>query len=123
MIKNTCEKCGDFLIHSEIECLKNQLTALQSQSKKSIESWKNSWFELREIVGRLSWQHFNCPLESIPETLSTPNWWDNMSEEFVRVDTRVYQRTQSEWKLIAQGSSVEAAKAAIRLFNEGRKEQ
>lgn len=56
-----CPKCDHPEIsHREEDCLRTQLAIANKEIiklKSSIDEWKNSWFELRNIVGNLWWDH------------------------------------------------------------------
>lgn len=58
--KDNCENCGipfdDDEPHDQNVCFKN----LHAQIKKlngSVLFWKDAWFGLREIIGKLWWYH------------------------------------------------------------------
>jgi hypothetical protein len=63
-----CDKCHaplhwDMLtdsIHDDNLCVGRQLTQAKAEIKKlkaSVEDWRDSWFQLRDIIGRLWWHH------------------------------------------------------------------
>jgi hypothetical protein len=46
--------------HNELVCVQTQLDQANLEIKKlksSIDSWKDAWFHLREIIGNLWWHH------------------------------------------------------------------
>jgi hypothetical protein len=63
--KRDCPLCGEWLedapaIHDVAKCentelLKGRLTI--KTLKDSVNSWKDAWFHLREIIGNLWWHH------------------------------------------------------------------
>ena len=72
--KRACPLCGEPLedapaIHDPAKCEKTELLKGRETIKKlttSLYDWKygtGGWFELRDIIGRLSWEHNNCPYE------------------------------------------------------------
>lgn len=63
-----CRDCGaprdwDMLTnghHDKLLCEGRQLIQLRVENKKlkkSLEEWKDAWFHLREIIGKLWWWH------------------------------------------------------------------
>jgi hypothetical protein len=61
----TCQLCGEELekapaIHDQAKCEKTELLNGRQQIsklKKSIEEWKDAWYQLRDIIGKLWWYH------------------------------------------------------------------
>lgn len=90
--------------------------------KEDIAKWKDAWFHLRELIGRMAWEHLNCPHNRHSEPPPLPSSQDYAVGECVRVQTRAYQRIANGWRQIAECASNEAAEAVIRLMTmEGRK--
>lgn len=115
MVEDICVKCNVGIIeHTEENCLRTQL----AQAKLSIDDWKNSWYNLREIIGRLSWEHHNCPYQTKPEEPAKPNHWFHENETIVQQGKLVYAKHGVDWKLVAAGTSEDAAKAVVRLMKE-----
>jgi len=42
--------------HSQGECIDNLISQI-SKLKTSVSDWKNAWFELRDVIGNLWWNH------------------------------------------------------------------
>lgn len=72
--KKFCPKCDapfiwDMLTngyHDDNLCVGRQLLAAKAEIKKlkvSVDAWKDAWFKYRDLVGRMAWQHLNCPRE------------------------------------------------------------
>lgn len=72
--RRVCSLCGEPLedapeVHDLAKCEKTELVKGRQTIKKlttSLYDWKygtGGWFELRDIIGRLSWEHNNCPYE------------------------------------------------------------
>jgi hypothetical protein len=60
--KKYCLLCGEPLedIHDLVLCEKTELLKGRATIKRlneSIRSWKDAWFQLREIIGWLWWHH------------------------------------------------------------------
>jgi len=63
--KQVCNLCGEYLeetpaIHNLAKCERTELLKSRKEIKKlkvSIEFWKNSWHEGRNIIGWLWWNH------------------------------------------------------------------
>lgn len=70
--KRTCSLCNEPLedppaIHDKAICEKIELLKGRreiARLKASVNDWKDAWFQLREIIGRLSWEHNNCPFDN-----------------------------------------------------------
>jgi hypothetical protein len=88
--------------------------------KESIDSWKDAWYSLREIVGRLSWEHSNCPHETKPSDPIKPNPWLHPEDTVVQTGKAVFLKVKEggEWKLVGEGGSLDAAQAIVRLMTE-----
>lgn len=126
--KKACSLCGEALedepaIHDVVKCEKTELVKGRQSIKilkASIDFWKDAWFDLREIIGRLSWRHnkYVCPheVQSVPDT--KPNHWRHENETVVQQGKSVYIKDGIDWKLVAVGTSEDAAKAVIRLMSE-----
>ncbi len=80
--KRACPLCGEPLedppaIHDLAKCENTELIKGRATIKKlttSLYDWKygeGGWFHLRDIIGRLSWEHNNCPYErkAMPEQI------------------------------------------------------
>jgi len=63
-----CPKCNAPLVwdiltghtHDDDVCMGRQLQQAKAEIKKlrtSLQEWKEAWFELRDIIGRLWWNH------------------------------------------------------------------
>lgn len=63
--KRSCDLCGEVLeeapaIHDVAKCEKTELLKGRKEIKRlkaSIDSWKDAWYQGREIIGRLWWYH------------------------------------------------------------------
>lgn len=102
-----------------LDCHKEEIKKL----KTSVDAWKDAWFQLRDIVGHLSWAHLNCP-HAEKRTIDTkPNPWIHLDEQFVQEGKLVWKREAANYKLIGAGTSEEAGKAIIRLMSVEGKER
>ena len=56
MTAHYCVDCasliGPITVHTEIECLRTQVTKLKGDR----DAWKDAWFAQREATGRVAWQ-------------------------------------------------------------------
>ena len=65
MSKRDCPLCGEELedppaVHDVAKCEKTELLKGRVTIKKlkaSVDDWKDAWYGLREIIGRLWWHH------------------------------------------------------------------
>lgn len=65
MAHRDCPLCGDPLqdapaIHDVTQCEKTELLKGRNKILKlneSLASWKDAWFQLRDIIGKLWWHH------------------------------------------------------------------
>lgn len=87
-----------------------------SRLKKSVEAWKNAWFQLRELIGRVTWEHHNCPHERLSED-SVPNPWLHPDEPYVQVGKLVYAKEREGYRLIGASTSEDGAQAILRLMS------
>lgn len=64
----TCRKCSAPLVwdmltggyHDDDLCVGRQLLQARAEIKKlkeSVDSWKDAWFNCRELLGNLHWHH------------------------------------------------------------------
>jgi hypothetical protein len=47
-------------VHDPVQCEKTELLRGRleiKKLKKSVDEWKDAWFHLREIIGKLWWHH------------------------------------------------------------------
>lgn len=115
--------CWDLLTdlrHDEDLCLGRQLQQTRAENKKlktSLEEWKDAWFQLREIIGKLSWSHLNCPHDRKPAQPQKPNVWLHPNEQYVQEGNLVWEKVPADWKMVGAGTSEEAGKAIIRLMS------
>lgn len=80
--------------------VRQQLTAVRTEIdtlKASVNAWKDAWFQLRDIIGRLSWEHHHCPHEIKPQ--------------IKQIEVRV------NGKLVAAVNSPESEAAVLRLMS------
>lgn len=64
-VKRECQFCGEVLeetplIHDLAMCEKTERLKGRETIKKlkqDVESWKDSWYGLRQIIGQLWWHH------------------------------------------------------------------
>jgi hypothetical protein len=121
---NDCPLCDEPLedapaIHDPVKCEKTELLKAREKIKKltaSINDWKDGWFHLRDIIGRLSWEHRNCPHEIKPAPDPTSNSWLHPNETIVQEGKLVYKKEGTEWKLVGASTSEDGAKAVVRLL-------
>lgn len=126
--RRVCSLCGDLLeeepaIHDPVVCQETELLKGRNSIKKlkeAIDFWKNGWYDLREVIGRLSWQHnqYVCPYEVKPVAVVTPNPWVHEKDTIVQEGKLVYLKDGLDWKLVGAGTSVDAGKAIVRLMQE-----
>lgn len=117
MVEDICPKCNVLADkHTEESCLRVQL----AHAKESMDEWKNAWYDLREVIGRLSWKHnqYVCPHEIQPAPNTKPNSWRHENETIVQEGKLVYVKNGIDWKLVAAGTSEDAAKAVMRLMSD-----
>lgn len=122
--KKSCSLCSEFLeeppaIHDLVLCEKTELVKGRIAIEKlkiSIDEWKDAWFSLRDIIGKLSWVHSNCHHEIKPAMEQPPNSWLHMGEEFVQKGKLAYAKTSDGWELIGAGASEAAAEAVVKLM-------
>jgi hypothetical protein len=74
------------------------------------------WHCLRDIIGRLSWEHRNCPHETKPAPEPEPNPWLHPDEPIVQQGKLVYAKQTIGYKLVGAGTSIEAGEAVARLM-------
>jgi hypothetical protein len=63
--KRACPLCGEPVeelpaIHDVVTCEKTELLKGRKEIKRlreSVNSWRNAWFECRDIIGKLWWHH------------------------------------------------------------------
>jgi hypothetical protein len=60
--KRICNLCGEALedVHDLALCEKTELIKGRLEIKKlkaSVNSWKDAWYQAREIIGNLWWHH------------------------------------------------------------------
>lgn len=123
--KRVCSLCGEGLenapaIHDVALCEKTELLNGRTTIKKlksSVDDWKDAWFRYRELVGRMAWEHLNCPHEVKLVADPEPNVWLHPGEAFVRIGKLVYAREAAGWKLVGWGKDEEAANAVVRLMS------
>lgn len=124
--KRVCSLCGEPLeeepaIHDVATCEKTELFKGRETIKKlraAIDFWKDGWYDLRELIGRLTWQHnkYVCPHEVQPTQETKPNHWLHENETIVQQGKSVYVRVGTDWKLVGEGGSEGAAQAIVRLM-------
>lgn len=65
MAHRDCPLCGEILedapaVHDVVQCEKTELHKGRIKIQKlneSLASWKDAWFQLRDIIGKLWWHH------------------------------------------------------------------
>lgn len=122
--KRSCHLCGEFLedppaVHDEALCERTERLKGREIIKKlkaSVDTWKDAWFQLRDIIGKLSWEHHNCPHETRPAVDRPPNPWLHEGESVVQEGKLVYKRIPTGYQLVGAGTSVEAGEAVARLM-------
>jgi hypothetical protein len=123
--KRSCSLCGEHLedepaIHDVVLCEKTELVKGRQTIKNlkaSLDSWKDTWYDQRDIIGRLSWEHNNCPHDKAPAIEQPPNHWLHQLNSIVRVGNSVYLRVPTGWRLIGAGKETSAAEAVHRLMS------
>lgn len=60
--KQTCDRCGEVLeaYHFLDRCERLEFLRAKkeiSKLKSSVELWKDAWHHLRDVIGRLWWNH------------------------------------------------------------------
>jgi hypothetical protein len=117
--KRACPLCGDPLedapaVHDVVQCEQTELRKGRNTIKvlkQSVNDWKEAWFQLREIIGKLWWYHpaidndeerayYQTTLQRIRDLQKKPN------------DVYVGD------KLVGSGTSPEAMLAIKRLFQQ-----
>jgi hypothetical protein len=63
MANKTCDKCGTEITkndkpieHTQSQCI-DILVSQVMKLKTSVADWKDEWFHLRDIIGKLWWEH------------------------------------------------------------------
>jgi len=124
--KRACHLCNEVLedepaLHDPVKCEKTELINGRETIKKlklSLDFWKDTWYSLRDTIGRLCWEHHNCPYEIKPQPPIKPNPWAHQHQTVVQQGKLVYAKDGINWKLVAAGTSEEAAIAVVRLMSD-----
>ena len=78
MADRTCSLCGEVWEdpHDLVLCEKAELLKGRETIKKltaSLYDWKHGkggWFDMRDLIGKLSWEHHECPHEKQSQPVS-----------------------------------------------------